>query len=39
MSSNTEDVEMHDAEDEEGEEEDVLSELDPDEGNVFALRR
>ncbi|KAN0097408.1 VID27 cytoplasmic domain containing protein [Tylopilus felleus] len=31
MSSNTEDVEMHDAEDEEGEEEDVLSELDPDE--------
>ncbi|KAF8138516.1 VID27 cytoplasmic protein-domain-containing protein [Boletus edulis] len=31
MSSNSEDVEMHDGEDEEGDEEEVLSELDPDE--------
>lgn len=37
MSSNSEDVEMHDPEDEEGDEEEVLSELDPDEGGSFTL--
>lgn len=38
MSSNSEDVEMRDAEDEEGDEEEVLSELDPDEGGSFSLK-
>ena len=37
MSSNFEDVEMRNAEDEEGDEEEVLSELDPDEGASFSL--
>lgn len=37
MSSNSEDVEMRDTEDEEGDEEEVLSELDPDEGGFFIL--
>lgn len=38
MSSNSEDVEMRDAADEEGDEEEVLSELDPDEGDSFSLK-
>ena len=39
MSSSFEDVVMRDAEDEEGDEEEVFSELDPDEGDSFTLRK
>lgn len=37
MSSNYEDVEMHDVEDEGEDEEEVLSELDPDEGGSLTF--
>lgn len=39
MSSSFEDVVMRDAEDEEEDEEEVLTELDPDEGDSFTTLR